>query len=175
MSIGLNLFCNPLEQYPFKDEFIELMKYYYFYPVEFFKDRKDLCNFIKYDDLVSQPDEIVEDLYAWLGIEYSENFAAVVERETHREHTYKSKHEYPLEKMGLTEGLIFAEFAEVFSYYEFDNREFELPEQDMPWKLKQWSQDWKAQRRQRQINRGQRKGNKMGLGRMKNGTLETNG
>ncbi|MCE5207164.1 MAG: sulfotransferase [Chloroflexi bacterium] len=156
MSIGLNIFCDPLEPYPFKDDFIELMKFYYLYPVEYFKDKKDKCNFIKYDDLVQHPDEIVKDLYAWLGLNYSKKFAAIVNHETHAAHHYHSKHEYPLEKMGLTEERIFREFEEVFSYYEFDNHDYELPDREMFWQLRNWPQFWKTQSKQRQPD------NKMG-------------
>ena len=149
MSIGLNIFCDPLEQYAFKDEFIELMKYYYFYPVEFFKDQPDKCTFLRYDDLVSQPDSIIEDLYYWLEIPYSEDFRAKVAEETHAEHFYKSKHSYPLEEIGLSREKIFNEFEEVFSYYEFDQQDFELPEREMNWQSKKWSKVWKKQRARR--------------------------
>lgn len=146
MSIGINIFCSPLEQYPFTDEFIDLMKYYYFYPVEFFKDKEELCSFIRYDDLVEQPDLIIEDLYAWLGLSYSESFKSLVADETHAQHFYRSKHEYPLEKIGLTEEQIFREFEDVYSYYEFDRQDFELQEREMLWQSRKWSKVWKRQR-----------------------------
>ncbi|MFZ3071591.1 MAG: sulfotransferase [Anaerolineaceae bacterium] len=150
MSIGINTFCDPLERYPFTEEYIQLMKYYYFYPVEFFKDKPDLCHFIKYDDLVEHPDEIVESLYAWLALAYPAKFKAVVKEQTHAQRHYQSRHEYPLEQMGLTEERIFKEFEEVFSYYEFDKHAFELPERQMGWQISKYAQFWKIQRGQRQ-------------------------
>ncbi|MGV8048899.1 MAG: sulfotransferase [Anaerolineaceae bacterium] len=149
MSIGINIFCDPLERYPFTEEYIELMKYYYFYPVEYFKDKPDACKFIKYDDLVEHPDEIVEDLYSWLKLDYSGKYEGIVSEEAHAQRQYKSQHVYPLEQMGLTEERIISEFADVFSFYEFDQHEFELPEREMNWQTMSWNKIWKRQRQQR--------------------------
>lgn len=165
MSIGWNIFCDPLEPYPFKEEFFTVMKFYYIYPVEYFKDQQERCRFIKYEDLVQHPDEIVEDLYAWLGLEYSREFEAIVEQETQSARQYRSQHGYSIEAMGLTEERIFQEFAEVFSYYEFDNHQLELPDHVMFWQLKNWPQEWKRQRRQRRRHPELRKMEKGNLAR----------
>ena len=154
MSIGLHIFCDPLEKYPFTDEWVELMKYYYLYPVEYFKDKKEKCNFIKYDELVQHPDEIVEDLYTWLGLNYSQEFKEVVNQETHSARHYQSVHQYPLERMGLTEERIVTDFAEVFSYYEFEHYDMEIPERVMSWKIMNWPKLWKTQRQQRRKKKG---------------------
>ena len=79
MSTGWTLFCDPLEPYPYKENFFEVMRFYYTYPVEYFKDKENRCNFIKYEDLVHQPVEIIEDVYDWLGLSYSAKFKAIVE------------------------------------------------------------------------------------------------
>ncbi len=47
MSTGWKLFCDPLEPYPFKENFFEVMRFYYTYPAEYFKDKEDCCSFIK--------------------------------------------------------------------------------------------------------------------------------
>ena len=149
MAIGWSLFCDPLEPYPFKDEFFKVMKVYYLYPAEYFQDKPERCNFIKYEDLVQQPDEIVKDLYSWLKLDFVEKFQAVVARETKNARKYRSGHAYSIEKMGLSEEQIFREFAEVFSYYEFDSHQLEMPEEGAFWRFKNWPQQWKTQRMQR--------------------------
>ena len=153
MSTGWSIFCDPLEPYPFKDEFFEVMKFYYLYPAAFFKDKQNQCKSIKYEHLLQRPDGIVEDLYAWLKLDFSDKFRETVIRETKTAHHYQSCHEYSIEKMGLTEERIVKEFEEVFSYYEFDNLQIDLPDHVMFWKLYEWPQEWKLQRKQRQHNR----------------------
>lgn len=168
MASGWKLFGSPLEPYPYKEDFFEVMRHYYLYPAEFFQDKPDECLFIKYDELLSQPDEVVMDMYQWMGLPLSETFAETLEKETHQQKTYRSKHEYDLEEMGLSEEMIFQEYEDVFQYYEFETHEFELPERKA-WQLKGWKQNWKvrrilrrerrlARRLNRRTNRKQRKG-----------------
>jgi hypothetical protein len=153
MSIGWNILCDPLEPYPFKDELFEVLKFYYLYPAAFFKDKNNRCNFIKYEHLVQHPDEIVEDLYAWLELEYSDKFKEIVARETKAARRYQSQHEYSIDEMGLTEERIAKEFEEVLRYYEFDHSYFDLNEDGMFRRLKEWPKGWKLQRKKRQRNR----------------------
>ena len=156
MSVGWRLFCDPVEAYPYKEEFFKVMKFYYLYPVEFFKDKKNRCNFMMYDDLVQHPNEIVEDLYIWLDLKYPQKFKEIVKQTTKVAGHYQSQHEYSIEKMGLTEERIYKEFEEVFSYYEFDHHNLELPDHVMYWELNEWPQIWKSQRKHRQFYRKMR-------------------
>lgn len=128
MSSGWQIFCDPLEPYPNKEDFFEVMRYYYLYPVKFFKDKENQCKFIKYEDLTDRPDKIVENLYDWLGLNYTREFKQVVTQETHSARNYQSQHEYSIEKMGLSKEEILQEFEEVFQHYEFTDHLFELPE-----------------------------------------------
>jgi hypothetical protein len=167
MATGWSLFCDPLEPYPFKDEFFKVMKVYYLYPAEYFQDKQERCNFIKYEDLMQQPDAIVEGLYAWLKLEFSAQYQRIVAGETQKARKYRSSHAYSIEKMGLSEEKIFKEFAEVFSYFEFDSHQFEMPEEGMFWRLKNWSQQWKTQRMERRRQRKNRRIVRMELRRAK--------
>ena len=157
MSAGWKVFCDPLEPYPHKQEFFEVMNFYYLYPVEFFQQYPDACNFIKYDEMVAHPDEIIEDLYDWLDLKISKPFAAIIDRETEKAHNFKSKHSYSIEEMGLTEQQIVENFADVFAFYEFETHEHELPERTGLWQIKGWRQDWKIRRILRRSHRLQRR------------------
>ena len=159
MASGWKLFGNPLEPYPYKEAFFEVMNHYYLYPAEYFQDKEEECLFVKYDELISQPDEVVFDLYEWLDLPLSDQYAQVLERETQQQKTFRSKHKYDLVEMGLSEEQIFTEFKEVFEYYEFETHEFELPER-AAWQLKGWRQNWKNRRILRRERRLQRRLNR---------------
>lgn len=157
MATGWKLFCDPYELYPYKQEFFEVMNFYYLYPVEYFQNKGEVCTFIKYEDLVGSPDEIADDIYAWLGLEMSDAFALTVDEETEKARKFVSKHNYTMEEMGLSEALIFQKFNEVFNYFEFETRQQELPDRVMLWQIKGWRQDWKIRRLERRGARLERK------------------
>ena len=52
--------------------------------------------------------------------------------------------------MGLSEEHIAREFEEVFSYYEFDNHQYDLKEHPYYWNTDEWPKIWKLQRKRRQ-------------------------
>ena len=157
MSTGWNIFCDPLEAYPFREEFFQVMRFYYLYPAEFFKDKEDRCMFMQYDDMVQQPDECIEDLYSWLELDYAVDVREIVAGETRSAKNFRSRHDYSIKEMGLSEEKIYREFAEVFNYYEFDNHQIELPDHVMFWDIREWPRSWKTQRLRRQQLRQQRK------------------
>jgi hypothetical protein len=159
MASGWKLFGSPLEPYPYKEEFFDVMRHLYLYPAEYFQDKPDECMFIKYDELVSQPDEVVLDIYQWLNLPVSDKFGTILNLSTQKQKTYRSKHQYDLAEMGLSEEIIFEEYKEVFQYYEFETHEFELPERKA-WQIKGWKQNWKARRILRRERRLQRRLNR---------------
>ncbi|MCD4753990.1 MAG: sulfotransferase [Anaerolineaceae bacterium] len=155
MTSGWKVFGDPLEPYPYKEEFFEVMRFYYLYPIEYFKKQDNVCSFITYEELIDQSDEIIYDLYEWLGLEISPHYAEIVEEETRRSKNYKSKHKYSLEEMGITEDQIFKNFESVFEFYEFETREHELPEPSL-WRERGWQKNWKNRklmRRERRLAR----------------------
>jgi omega-hydroxy-beta-dihydromenaquinone-9 sulfotransferase len=160
MASGWKVFGSPLEPYPYKEEFFEVMNHYYLYPAEYFQDKEEVCTFVKYDELLADTDEVIIDLYQWMNLPLSEKFEAILEQETSQQRTYRSKHAYDLTEMGLTEEMIFSAFSEVFQYYEFESHEFELPERPA-WQRKGWRQNWKKRRllrrEKRQLRRQKRR------------------
>jgi hypothetical protein len=153
MSSGWKIFCDPLEPYPFKDEFFQVMRYFYLYPIEYFNGRDGRCKFLKYEHLVHHPDKVVEDLYDWLHLDYSNQYREIVARETEAARSYKSQHKYSIEKVGLTEQRVLQEFSEVFNHYEFESLQRDLHENEMYWRLNNWPREWTAHRKQRKHER----------------------
>lgn len=157
MALGWKFLCDPLEEYPHKERFFEVMTYYYRYPVEFFNGQPDRCMTVKYEDLVSDPGEIVEDIYDWLGMEMSPSFIDIVNAEVEKAAGYQSEHDYSTERMGINKAQIFETFQEVFSFYEFDTLDYELPDHVMFWQIKKWGKGWKERRQLRRARRKDRK------------------
>jgi len=91
MAAGWQIFCSPLEPYPHKQEFFEVMGFYYTYPIEFFKDKPDTCYFIRYEDLTHDPEAMVSEVYEFLDIEPSAEFASLLRQEAENSKQYKSE------------------------------------------------------------------------------------
>jgi hypothetical protein len=157
MSSGWKIFCDPLEPYPYKEEFFKVMNFYYLYPFRFFQNKDNLCKTVKYEYLVKHPDEIVEELYTWLELDYSEKFKEIVACETQAAQQYRSQHQYSIEKMGLSEERIAREFKAVFNVYAFNNLDVDLRENVMFWKINEWPEAQKARRMKRRHDRKVRK------------------
>jgi hypothetical protein len=72
---------------------------------------------IDYRDLVGNPRQTVERLYAHFGWPISETFRARLDAATQKQRKFKSKHEYTLEDFGLSKEWIQQELGEVMDAY----------------------------------------------------------
>ncbi len=165
MAAGWNLFCDPVDQYPYNQEFFDVMNFYYLYPIEHFKNHPDECLFLKYDDILKDPESTIQLIYAWLGLHLSDRFSETVQIETTKARQFVSHHTYTMDEMGLTEDQIFKEFDEVFSYYEFESHQHELPDRVMLWQLKDWRKNWKHRRMEKKAKRVEKRNQKIKAGK----------
>ncbi len=153
MAAGWQVFCNPLEPYPHKQQFFEVMGFYYTYPMEFFKDKPDTCYFIRYDDLIHDPEAMVSEVYEFLDIDPSEEFTALLQQEAEKSKQYKSEHVYSLEEMELNRDHIIESFSGVFDFYEFGAEETILHEKGVFLRFRDWRLAKKQRRRLRMKKR----------------------
>lgn len=79
----------------------------------------DNLTIVRYDELVKDPKAVVEQLYAWLGLELTPDYRARLEAFTARQRGYRSKHQYSLEQFGLSEEWVRAQIPEVFEAFGF--------------------------------------------------------
>ena len=75
---------------------------------------------IDYRDLVRNPREAVEKLYAHFGWPVTEAFRARLEAATQRQQAFKSTHEYTLEEFGLSKQWIQSELGEILDHYKLE-------------------------------------------------------
>jgi hypothetical protein len=125
------------------------MGYYYRYPIEFFKDKPDTCYFIRYDNLVQDPEAMVREVYDFLDIVISDDFATILHTDAEKSRSFQSEHVYSLEAMDLTSDQILENFSSVFDFYEFGTEKTVLPEKGMLIKIRDWQLARKQRRRLR--------------------------
>ncbi len=147
MSTGWELFADPIEAHPYTREIMDVMAHFYRYPLEFFEDKPATCFFIKYDDLVREPEEIVHAIYDWLGQDVQPEYQELLDQQFAKARAYRSEHLYDLKNMGLTEAQVQERFADVLEHYEFDLPDHGLPERNIWGGVNKFRKRWKDQRR----------------------------
>ncbi|MBU0991579.1 MAG: sulfotransferase [Proteobacteria bacterium] len=74
---------------------------------------------VLYDHLIKDPEAVIKSVYNHFGMEISDDFANILSAEKKRHETYKSTHEYSLEKYNLTKEKIYNDLEEVFNTFGF--------------------------------------------------------
>lgn len=75
---------------------------------------------VRYDDLIANPRQVIEEIYAKFGWEIRPKYAAKLQQQNKRQKKYKSKHSYSLEQYGYTPGDILNAVPEVFERLDFE-------------------------------------------------------
>jgi hypothetical protein len=75
---------------------------------------------VRYDDLVTDPRAVVEDVYAWLGLPIGAAFRARLDAATRLQRSYASEHHYSLEQFGISKREVYADLKEVFEEFGFE-------------------------------------------------------
>jgi hypothetical protein len=79
--------------------------------------------FVRYDDLVSDPEGTVRRMYRQFGLDVGPAFDSILREETAKARAYRSRHRYDLEELGLTRERIVDELSDVFERYGFPTGE----------------------------------------------------
>jgi omega-hydroxy-beta-dihydromenaquinone-9 sulfotransferase len=123
MSYQWKQFTDPAENYLFKDYLLELAKEWYEYPLErLSRAPEESYTIVCYDDLVQKPRQIVREIYEKFGFELTPGFDQILNEANRRAASYKSKHDYSLQRVGLTKKQIVKTFAFVFKRFGFSRR-----------------------------------------------------
>ena len=101
----------------------ETLKSFYDYPLRVLDEAApDSYVIVKYDDLVRDPQGVVEMAYARLGLEATPEFREVLRAETERILAYRSEHAYALGEQSVTRERIVSDLKYVFERFGFDQR-----------------------------------------------------
>jgi hypothetical protein len=103
-----------------RDYVLDMAAHWYRYPLERLAALPvDRYLIIKYDDLTRDAEHTVRKIYAHFGLSLEPRFAEVLRSEAAKARRYRSRHEYALEKLGLSRQRLVAELADVFERFGF--------------------------------------------------------
>ena len=114
------LMAEPKNRYPHPEYILRATQHWYRYPV----DRLDRAPeesriFVKFDDLITDPEGVVRAIYQHFGLEVSQAFAATLREEARKARHYKSHHVYRLKDMGISREHILRIYRDVFERWGF--------------------------------------------------------
>jgi hypothetical protein len=119
-----NVLGDPLWEYGSRDYVLDMARHWYSYPLERLgRAPRDSYIVVNFNDLVSDAEQMVADIYSRFGFDISPAFAQVLQEEAEKARSYRSKHEYSLKQMGLTREQIVAQYEDVFDRFDFDTRD----------------------------------------------------
>ena len=118
---------NPKTDYALQDSIIEHSKHWYIYPNRYLKRLpSDQYILVKFKELIKDPKATVERIYKQFGMKVTPHFAQILQAETEKAKSYKSKHQYSLKAMGLSRRRIAREFANASRQFNFEFTEDNL-------------------------------------------------
>jgi hypothetical protein len=114
-------FGNPLEEYPFREELLELTRHWYTYSLDRLETLPESEYLVlRYDHLVGNLQASIRTIYDHFGISFSEEYSLVVNEAVEKAANYVSKHKYSLTEIGYTPDQVYQNYKQIFERYEFD-------------------------------------------------------
>ena len=113
----------PVEDHALRDYLIDMARHWYTYPLERLgRAPANSYAIVRYDDLVSDPEQTIRTVYDRFGFEVGPAFDRVLQEESAKARGYQSRHAYSLEETGLTRQQILHTFQDVFERFGFDTQ-----------------------------------------------------
>ncbi|MAT44489.1 MAG: hypothetical protein CL609_19315 [Anaerolineaceae bacterium] len=109
----------PTEEYPYKDQVLNMIKYWYLHPIEVLKKiPQNQYQTVYYDQLINQPDITIHEIYEKFNYTMNFGFKRRLHKAIRKQKNYKRPKKYPLKKMGLSAKKIFLMYKKVFKQYK---------------------------------------------------------
>jgi hypothetical protein len=124
LDLQWSILADPLEKWAGRDYVLEMIRHWYTYPLERLATAPpDRYAIVRYDDLVTDAERTLAEVYGRLGLEMSPQFARLLHAAAERERHYVSDHRYSLESMGLTRERLVSVFHDIIERFGFDTEE----------------------------------------------------
>ncbi len=75
---------------------------------------------LTYDELMAQPKQCIERVYAHFGMEMSDEFTARIDKQTRAAKSYKSRHGYSIDEYGISDQWVYDRLQPIFETYGFE-------------------------------------------------------
>ncbi len=108
----------PMEEYPYKDNVMDMIEYWYLHPLEVLKKiPANQYQIVYYDQLINNPDLTIQEIYQNFEFDMTWGFKRRLRKSIRRQKNYKRPKDYSIKKMGLSAKKIFTMYKKVFKEY----------------------------------------------------------
>ncbi|MBI9046616.1 MAG: sulfotransferase [Anaerolineaceae bacterium] len=119
LAFGWQLLADPLVEYPFVEESMEMAAHFYQYPLKKLAELpSDVYKIIEYGNLVGDPTGTVREIYEHFDMQISTDYEAVLLKEAEKARKHRVK-KYPWKRMGISQRRIFKRFGNVYRRFKF--------------------------------------------------------
>jgi hypothetical protein len=110
---------SPLEKYACRDFILRSSEHWYDYPLKKLKSLPtDQRVIVAFDDLVTNTQSTVQEIYHQLGLDLSPAFLGILDEETQKARDHRSQHHYSAEQMGIDPQALEQRYAEIIQEYQ---------------------------------------------------------
>jgi hypothetical protein len=132
MDFSWRVTGNPARDDNLRDYIVDMAQHWYRHPLQVLDALPaEQAVILRYDDLITDPEQAVTAIYEQFGFEITPAFAQTLHAETERAKRYHSRHKYSLEDAGLTPERIRVEFGDILTRFSFDDQTVS-PDVDKP-------------------------------------------
>jgi hypothetical protein len=123
VAYGWRLVGGTPDLYASRDYVLDMAEHWYRYPLQCFERApRDSYVLVKFDDLVSDVEGTVRDIYRRFGLDWTASAARAAREASVGSRRHRSSHVYSLEQVGLTREQIVHRLGDVFARFGFDTR-----------------------------------------------------
>jgi hypothetical protein len=128
MQVSWRVVGAPRDSDELRDLVVAMARHWYTYPLErLARVPEERYAFVRYDDLVADPEGTITSLYQRFGFELSPAYAQSLHQAAVQARRFQSRHHYSLEQAGLSRERILSEYQDIFDRFGFDTAESREP------------------------------------------------
>ncbi len=111
---------DPISKKAIQKYVLDMARYWYTYPLQMLDQMpKSEYEIIKLENLSTNVKQTVQQLYNKFNLSLSSRYLRKLKKAEKKSRNHQSKHQYSLEKMGLTKEDIVSEFQNIFTRFDF--------------------------------------------------------
>lgn len=111
------------EKYPYADRILDMVRHYYEYPMEVFRELPgDRYRVVQFQDLVRDPEAVIEDVYHSLGYEMADDFRVLLREKARASRSHKSNRKIGLSHIGISPDYLYSYYEKVMRFFGYPRK-----------------------------------------------------
>ncbi len=119
-SFCWHYFASPTDDYPFRNELLQMTRHWYEYPLEVLDGMPSEDRLIiEYRNLIARPARTIRNLYAHFNLPMTDDFEERLKRESKKTDEYANPKRLDPEEIGFSEEIVRSLFSDIYKRFDF--------------------------------------------------------